>query len=220
MTTVLNSLKKDQRVREKRFGWWVMAILAWLVVAYSVQFLLWTPASGQAVKAAVLEDPGASGHIWASIVAMALGPLQLHRGFRERFVSVHRALGFVYLLAVVIGGVLAVYVAPNSETIVSDIGFAALGAAWVTATVVAFDAVIRGRFRQHGKMMIVSFALTYAAVCLRIETPLFSAYGVPRDIAASIIAWSCWVPNLAFVWFFFIRPRNNLTDRDPSNVSG
>ena len=54
--------------------------------------------------------------------------------------------------------------------------------------------------------MIRSFALTYAAVMLRLYLPLFLA-GLRMDfeISYQIISWLCWVPNLIFVEYFLIR---------------
>jgi hypothetical protein len=47
--------------------------------------------------------------------------------------------------------------------------------------------------------MVYSFALTFAAVSLRVQVPLAQVAGIPEAIAYPIIAWSCWLPNLAVV---------------------
>jgi hypothetical protein len=44
--------------------------------------------------------------------------------------------------------------------------------------------------------MIRSFALTFAAVTLRIYLPLSLAAGLDYADSYPVIAWLCWVPNL------------------------
>ena len=41
-----------------------------------------------------------------------------------------------------------------------------------------------------------NFALTFAAVTLRVYLPTSMALGVPFESAYPLIAWLCWVPNL------------------------
>jgi len=54
--------------------------------------------------------------------------------------------------------------------------------------------------------MIRSFALTFAAVMLRIILPLELASGVPFSTAYKIVSWACWVPNLVVAeWFVRVR---------------
>jgi hypothetical protein len=50
--------------------------------------------------------------------------------------------------------------------------------------------------------MIRSFALTFAAVTLRLYLPASQIAGMPFPAAYSAIAWLCWVPNLLVAeWF-------------------
>jgi hypothetical protein len=60
-------------------------------------------------------------------------------------------------------------------------------------------AFIRIRVRDlvsHREWMIRSFALTLAAVTLRIYLPVSLLSGVEFLDAYPVIAWACWVPNL------------------------
>lgn len=45
--------------------------------------------------------------------------------------------------------------------------------------------------------MVRNFALTFAAVTLRLWLPASVVSGVPFELAYAIVAWLCWVPNLA-----------------------
>jgi hypothetical protein len=44
--------------------------------------------------------------------------------------------------------------------------------------------------------MVRNFALTFAAVTLRLWLPGSVLSGVPFEVAYPIVAWLCWVPNL------------------------
>ena len=55
--------------------------------------------------------------------------------------------------------------------------------------------------------MIRSYALTLAAVTLRIYVPVGLALGVPFADAYQAISWLCWVPNLVVAEWFVLRRR-------------
>ena len=50
--------------------------------------------------------------------------------------------------------------------------------------------------------MVRSYALTLAAVTLRIYLPASQVAGVSFTIAYPVIAWLCWVPNLLLAQWF------------------
>lgn len=56
--------------------------------------------------------------------------------------------------------------------------------------------------------MIRSYALTLAAVTLRIYLPLSQLAGVPFGDAYQVISWLCWVPNLVVAEWVVLRRRN------------
>ena len=64
-----------------------------------------------------------------------------------------------------------------------------------------------GRIASHRAWMFRSFALTFAAVTLRLQMPAAGMAGMSFEEFYPIIAWSCWVPNLvaAELWLAFSR---------------
>jgi hypothetical protein len=56
--------------------------------------------------------------------------------------------------------------------------------------------------------MIRNFALTFAAVTLRIYLPASMAAGMEFEMAYRAIAWLCWVPNLVIAELLFNKRRN------------
>jgi hypothetical protein len=124
---------------------------------------------------------------------------------------VHRWTGRGYVLAVLVGGVGGVVLAPNSQHgLVTHVGFGMLGVLWLGTTIRAWVA-IRGRdVVSHRRWMTRSFALTLAAVTLRIWLPLSFAAGIPFPDAYQVISWLCWVPNLIVAEWFVLRRSDHL----------
>ena len=85
---------------------------------------------------------------------------------------------------------------------------ALLALCWVGTTWVAYLQIRRGNVDVHRAWMVRSYALTLAAVTLRIEIPLFLLSGISFEEAYPVIAWLCWVPNLLVAeWLIIARPR-------------
>ena len=54
-------------------------------------------------------------------------------------------------------------------------------------------------------MMVFSYAACFAAVTLRIWLPLFGIFIHDFNTSYRIIAWLCWVPNMAVAWYIVKR---------------
>jgi len=60
----------------------------------------------------------------------------------------------------------------------------------------AYQAIRARDVATHRRWMIRNFALTFAAVTLRLRLPASVVAGVSYEIAYAVIAWLCWLPNL------------------------
>ena len=137
-------------------------------------------------------------HIFLGGIALLSGWSQFHEKLRKRKIKLHRVLGKVYLVSVLISGISGVYIAIYAEGgIVAKLGFLGLAIAWLFTSITAYLRIKKKNVTAHKKWMIRSFALTFAAVTLRIWLP-FLQYGIGMDFISAyvIIAWLCWVPNL------------------------
>lgn len=137
-------------------------------------------------------------HIMLGGLALLTGWSQFLKKFRSKNLRTHRLLGKVYMISVLISGISGFYIAIYAEGgIVAKAGFAGLAISWLFTTVRAFLNVKKGNIEAHKQWMIRSYALTFAAVTLRIWLPMFQ-YGFGMDFISAyvIIAWLCWVPNL------------------------
>ena len=150
-------------------------------------------------------DPyGLQTHVAASGVAMLVGAFQFYKPLRAKAPSMHRWIGRIYVAACVIGGLAGGTIALSSTAgPVAGWGFFMLAVLWVPFTLMAWVSAMRRDFNAHERWMIRSFALTFAAVTLRIYLPIASImnHGFPLD-AYRIIAWAAWVPNLIVAELF------------------
>lgn len=137
-------------------------------------------------------------HAVGASVALLLGPTQFLAGWRARSPRAHRVTGYLYLLVGVgAGGIAGALLALHSfGGFVSHLGFGLLACLWLFTGVMALLSAKRRRFEDHQTWMVRNFALTLAAVTLRIYLPAFAASGIPFDQFYPAIAWLCWVPNL------------------------
>jgi hypothetical protein len=143
-------------------------------------------------------------HVFASALALALGPTQFSRRLRARHIAIHRCLGGIYLGAgVLIGGLSGLVLARHAFGGASArLGFACLALAWLYTGARAYLAIRARDVASHRAWMIRNFALTFAAVTLRLYLPVTVTSGVDFELAYAWIAWLCWVPNLLVVSLF------------------
>jgi len=141
-------------------------------------------------------------HVSLAPVALMVGSVQFFASVRRRK-PLHRWLGRVYGVAILISGSAGVLVALNAAGGLSaQSGFAFLAIAWVFTTANAIRHAMARRIGTHRRWMIYSFALTFAGVTLRLYLLGFMAAGFTYTEASVYLAWLCWVPNLGFAWWW------------------
>jgi uncharacterized membrane protein len=140
-------------------------------------------------------------HAVGASFALILGPFQFLDRWRARSPRAHRVAGYLYLtLGVGVGGMAGLLLAPHSfGGLVSHLGFGSLAVLWLFTGIMALLAARARRFEDHRRWMIRNFALSLAAVTLRIYVPASVVAGVSFEQFYPAIAWLCWVPNLIIV---------------------
>jgi hypothetical protein len=151
------------------------------------------------------------GHIIFGGISLLIGWVQFRSSWRRRFRRLHETIGMIYLICVSLSGICSLFLAVNAEGgLPARSGFFLLGLAWLFTTYSAYIFLLRGNYMNHGNWMVRSYAVTFAAVMLRIWLPLFgTVLQMPFEEAYPIIAWLCWVPNLFVAEWIVIR-RNKL----------
>jgi uncharacterized membrane protein len=185
-------------------AWLGMALLALAVAGYATTMLLAPEFRPPFIGSILAERPVAAfAHLSGGAIALAAGAFQVNSRLRTRFIGAHRWLGRLYVIAVVVGGAAALGLALHSfGGPIAQVGFGLLAVLWLGSTLNAYRYIRQRDLSTHRRWMIRSYALTLAAVTLRLYMPASQLAGVPIGVAYPAIAWLCWVPNLLIAeWF-------------------
>ncbi|AZB01055.1 DUF2306 domain-containing protein [Chryseobacterium joostei] len=149
-------------------------------------------------------------HIIFGGISLFIGWRQFGSKFRNKYIRIHRSIGRLYVVSVLISSVSAIYMGFYANGgIVSCVGFILLGAIWLITTSVAVVQISMGNVVKHQQFMIYSYACTFAAVTLRIWLPVLKSITHDPDNSYIIVAWLCWIPNVLVA--YFINKKNPTT---------
>ena len=144
-------------------------------------------------------------HIAFASIALLVGPAQFATALRTRFNRLHRTLGRIYLVSVLLGAVAGFVLSfVNEAGFVGFFGFGGLAVLWAFTAVKAYRSVRARDFRSHQAWMIRNFALTYAAVMLRIWTGVLVAVHLSLGFDGAVafanayaaVPFLAWLPNI------------------------
>jgi uncharacterized membrane protein len=152
--------------------WWVMLLSCTAIVVYAATYFFITPGDKHFAK----YIRPLRLHIAGGMGALLAGPWQFSSKLRARALNFHRWLGRFYLVEVLIGSIGGFAMAlVSSEGLPTHLGFGILAVLWFFTGLQAYRMVGMGDIEAHRQWMIRNFALTFAAVTLRIQLPLMLA---------------------------------------------
>ncbi len=190
-----------------RVGWLVIALMCLGIAGYASKYLIHPPQTAAQALGNPLGVPFLVIHVAGAVVALVLGSLQFIPAWRKgrlgRMWAPHRWVGRVYVLGVLVGGMAGLILSSRSSAgPIATAGFGSLAVLWIGFTLAGWRAAVQGRIADHRRWMIRSWALTLAAVTLRIYLPLVQVFGLDFLPWYRAISFLCWVPNLilAEVW--------------------
>jgi len=189
-----------------RIGQGMMVVLATVVAVHALRYYAtldnaWLGID-PGIKAVIMRAPlQALTHMLIAPAALVLGPLQFLPGLRARHPALHRWSGRAYVLACVVAGIGALATTPfASGGWLAGTGFGILAVLWIGTTVAAWISAVRGRLWWHRLLVRFSYAMTFAAVVLRLQIPIGYALGYAGYSSMSpILAFSSWIPNVLIV---------------------
>jgi uncharacterized membrane protein len=141
-------------------------------------------------------------HLAGGTVAITVGLAQIWLGLTNRANTLHRVLGKIYGVSVLIGSLAGFYLA---VTIPGHLPYSAglfmLDVAWVLTTGMALYAIRTRRIEQHREWMLRSYTVTFAFVTYRLLSGWLHRWiHVPEDPLAdevdTLMAWACWAVPL------------------------
>lgn len=187
-------------MRSKRFGrsaWTFAMLLSVGVALFSYRYVV----STYSLLPNIIANPHAAfwlpPHAATAATALLIGAFQLLPGMRARRPKLHRWIGRTYVACCLVGSASGFVLAMGSTAgPVTMAGFGTLALFWFYATARGWQLAVAGRFAEHRRWMIRSWAMTFAAVTLRLYVPLSGVMGFAFLDAYRVISWLCWTGNL------------------------
>jgi uncharacterized membrane protein len=151
-------------------------------------------------------------HITFGGVALLTGWSQFSQKLRNRYLNTHRTLGKIYVIAVFLSSCAGLFIAFFSTGgIICVLGFGFLALSWLFTIIKAYTSIRRLDISEHRRWMIRNYALTFAAVTLRIWLPMGqNLMHMDFFLIYRIVSWMAWVPNLIVAELLFIRKRRTV----------
>jgi len=193
------------RLRAVGLGWLALSALAIAVFAplpYLLNSLSDLAAHGGEIAVNYAPRPGwvrvaFFTHVVFGGLALLLSPVQLSARVRARVPRLHRMTGRIVLVAIAAAGTAGFLLSwVNAAGPVGTAGFGALAVLWVGFAATGLRVIVRGDVVAHRRWMLRTFALTYAAVTLRLW--LFALVPLLGDFRSAyvLVPFLCWVTNL------------------------
>ena len=206
----------------KKVSWIIIGILSTLVGIYPIIYFLIDGRIGllASKSAELLSDNlwniGFYGHITLGGLALLIGWLQFSQKLRKNNIKIHRTIGKIYIISVLISGTCGLFIALYATGgIISVLGFFSLGIVWLSTTILGFKAIKKENVELHVKFIIFSYAACFAAVTLRVWLPILTSVMSEFTEAYRIVSWLCWVPNMIIAYFIV---RKNKYKLIPSEI--
>jgi uncharacterized membrane protein len=236
MTTPAAVHRPPRRIAS-RIGWgWIafssLTIVIMAVSPYLTSSLRTLAESPAGLAGAYVDQPLSIQiafyvHVVFGGIALLAGPIQFARGIRHRWPRLHRVVGKLSLVAILVAAAAGLVIVPvNSAGAIGVAGFGMLAVLWGLFAILGYRAIRRRNMVQHRAWMTRAFALTYAAVMLRLWTPLlmmlYIATGTEPEAAFSAayvwVPFLAWVPNLVVAELIVRKNRRATPAGGPSPV--
>lgn len=210
-------LRRKWRVSGNTLGWWLIALLAFLMAMYSLGYLV----LGEAMYPEALADSfrarpwGIYTHAFFALFALVIGPFQFLRSLLTRRRAVHKTLGKLYVITALLTGISGLYMAVYSfggDT--SRLGFAGMAVATLITVTAAYVKIRAHDIVAHRRWMLRSYAVLFSAVTFRLWLGILAALsGGALILAYSWASWLSWVLNLAWAEWYLHRHGRSQSER-------
>ena len=149
-------------------------------------------------------------HTLAGIFALLIGPVNFSSRIRQRHLTLHRALGRIYVISVFVGSFTGIALAWGRPGLP---GTSMQAVAWMVCTIAAFITARNRQIAVHQQWMARSYAVTFTFVSSRVFNLVPAYWSHLGDVlsAVGVIAFtlaSLLVVDLGFNWHELTTRRN------------
>jgi hypothetical protein len=173
--------------------WVLIVFLTWLFMHGVEHFLTLTP---QALGKYFKYKWVIIAHITAGGGSLVLGLVQFWPKLRNFNRRIHRVIGLLYLLAVLLSSMCAVILAFTTARQINWAYAFSLQiwvSIWISSTALAYSYALKQRFKLHKEWMVRSYIVTLAFIIsgLALRLPIVQSLGSFADISPSLF-WMGW----------------------------
>jgi uncharacterized membrane protein len=180
--------------------WALYALLSALVALFSYRYLPRIGPLSPDILRNLFARPWLDVHVAGAATALLIGPTQFLPWIRKRLPALHRVLGRVYVIGCLAGGVGGLVMAFGTTAgPIAGAGFGSLAVIWIWTNLQGWRLAVARRLDAHRAWMLRSFALTFAAVTLRLYLSLLPMVGLTGLDAYRLTSFLCWIPNLILI---------------------
>jgi len=199
-----SSIKTQFFKYSKKSTWILIVILAIVIGLYPLTFINANPNVGllSSKSNELLNNPlwnlSFYTHISLAGIALLIGWLLFLKKLRAKHLHLHRLIGKVYIISVLLSSLAGYYIAYHATGgIYAVYGFSGMSTAWLLTTIIAYKAIRARDIKKHERWMIRSYAVTFTGVTFRLWLP-FLKFAFQMDFleAYPISSWVSWMANL------------------------
>ena len=143
-------------------------------------------------------------HAFFATIAMIMGAFQFSTRLRSRYLPLHRALGYVYVVSVFVGAPFAIPLAARVDTPSLAAASVVQAFGWMLCTGIALYCIRRGNVQQHRRWMIRGYpfamVFTVARIIIPIPPILNSGWAGKEIVVWTTIALAAFLPSVILDW--------------------
>lgn len=142
-------------------------------------------------------------HVLGGATALLIGPFQFVASFRRRAIHVHRWLGRIYLLGVLLsasGALFLTFVTTDQVGRMYTVSLWFLAFVWSGSSVLAYWTIRRRNVQEHEEWMVRSYLITFAFVVQNyvLKIPALLALAPFQELSPNIFWFSWSVPLFGY----------------------
>ncbi len=148
-------------------------------------------------------------HIICGLVAMICGPLQFIDFLRTKNINIHRSIGKIYLVAVLVGSIAAFFLAWAAQKhFIYATGLGTLAVVCFTSAVMGYHSIRRKQIALHQKWMIRSYIaiVSFTVFPLSQKALVFLRVSTVENIV-TFLSWFSWIIPL-LIFEFALQTKN------------
>ena len=143
-------------------------------------------------------------HAFFAGIALVMGAFQFSNRLRAKYLKVHRVMGYIYVVCVMIGAPVAIPLAMKVATPSLVAASAVQSFGWMACTAIALYSIRNGNMQQHRRWMIrgYPFAVVFTVARLIIPIPpvLKSGFLGIEIVVWTTIALAAFLPSIFLEW--------------------